>query len=382
MPDNKKHHFVPRFYLKRFSRNGKSISIFNAPSGRVIKLGNLSNQCYKDYFYGKDQIVEKRLSSIEGRASEILDRMFTQPYSASDHINLILYIAIQHGRTNYAISTMNEMMDRFMKYVGKHEFERIGANPEDFEFTFPATSQNAVINAMLGHYALLDLRLKIIRAEPNSFVTSDTPVVFYNQFFENDSFCSNSGLYSKGLQIFFPIDSSTTLLFYDPCVYAVGGRKSDIVLEISQSDIEQINGLQIASADKNVYFEDSEMAISDLASKFTRYRRRQKSNLTIHPGISRSENEYSEILATSIEDLRIGLNLSFIRTLKRARMWKTNLDKQNSRPVMIARNEPFAKAHEEFVERARNGELKTEDSQGWCHGEESVFSFIRHFKAF
>ncbi|HQM83160.1 MAG TPA: DUF4238 domain-containing protein, partial [bacterium] len=69
MPDNKKHHFVPRFYLKLFSENRKSINIFNLSSRKLIKNGCLKDQCYQDYFYGKDNKTEKDLSDIENEVS-------------------------------------------------------------------------------------------------------------------------------------------------------------------------------------------------------------------------------------------------------------------------------------------------------------------------
>jgi hypothetical protein len=45
MPDNKKHHYVPRFYLRIFSKDKNSINIYNKEQEKVF-LGNINNQCY------------------------------------------------------------------------------------------------------------------------------------------------------------------------------------------------------------------------------------------------------------------------------------------------------------------------------------------------
>ena len=66
MPANKKHHYVPRLYLKRFSANAVSINIYNFRLAGAIEGANLKNQCYRDYMYGKGGEHEHRLSILEG----------------------------------------------------------------------------------------------------------------------------------------------------------------------------------------------------------------------------------------------------------------------------------------------------------------------------
>ena len=72
MPQNKKQHYVPQFYLRRYSKDGKSINIWNISNEKKIESANLKNQCYRNYFYGKDKAFEESLSYIEGQAARIL----------------------------------------------------------------------------------------------------------------------------------------------------------------------------------------------------------------------------------------------------------------------------------------------------------------------
>ncbi len=54
MPNNKKHHYVPRFYAIFSGR--KSIHLYNLKSGRTVHYANLSNQCYRDYLLAQEQL--------------------------------------------------------------------------------------------------------------------------------------------------------------------------------------------------------------------------------------------------------------------------------------------------------------------------------------
>lgn len=81
MPSNKKHHFVPRFYLRRFSADGVSINLYNVPSGRSIFRANRKNQAYRDCFYGKELEVEHAIAGLDrGRAAQ--DRRIPVPSAA------------------------------------------------------------------------------------------------------------------------------------------------------------------------------------------------------------------------------------------------------------------------------------------------------------
>lgn len=56
--DNKKHHYVPRFYLKQFSSKPNRINIYNIKQKIFIEDAGLKNQCYKNRFYGADNELE------------------------------------------------------------------------------------------------------------------------------------------------------------------------------------------------------------------------------------------------------------------------------------------------------------------------------------
>jgi hypothetical protein len=105
MPSNKKHHFVPRFYLRRFSADGVSVNLYNIPSRRRIFRANLKNQAYRDYFYGKQLDVEHAIAGLEAEAAGVLRKIdeyqsLPPPFSP-DHVALVTHLVMQQARTEY-----------------------------------------------------------------------------------------------------------------------------------------------------------------------------------------------------------------------------------------------------------------------------------------
>jgi hypothetical protein len=96
--ENKKHHFVPRFYLKRFSSDGKSINLYNLKSSGAILRANLKNQCYRDYFYGRKLDVERALAGVEDEAANLFRQIdhygCLPPPHSPEHVELLLHILI------------------------------------------------------------------------------------------------------------------------------------------------------------------------------------------------------------------------------------------------------------------------------------------------
>jgi len=307
MPNNKKHHYVPRFYLKRFSTNGKSINIWNISKEKCISYGNLKNQCYKDYFYGKELEIEKALGKIEGEAAAIFNLIdqyqFPPPNNSQGYITLILYILIQYGRTTYSADSLDEMTDKLMKHLLKEQAEAEGIEIDRVRIGVENPASYSLGMILLSHPLMLDLGCKVLINKTSvDFVTSDNPVVLYNQLFSFQKHGSNTGLFSKGLQMFLPINSKTILVFYDSQSYSMGSGYSPSVEVRLPRDVYQLNILQMTSAYQNVYFENSELDVKTLFRKAKPFRRTRKSNIEIFP-TEETGDIRKELIASSREDV-------------------------------------------------------------------------------
>jgi hypothetical protein len=227
MADNKRQHFVPQFYLRRFSNDGRRINIFNIQREKTIIGGKLRSQCFRDYLYGKDLSFEKHLGEIEKRAALIIKRIdetgfFPAPKS-EEWADLMLFIVTQYSRTLGAISDLDHLFDSVMKEMVSRSPRLRDFDQSKFTVTMKNSSQ---LSASLGGSTLplaSDLSFKLLHCPiPDAFVVSDNPVVYYNQLLEDNSFISHCGITSKGLLIFFPLSSKRIICFYDDKVYNVG----------------------------------------------------------------------------------------------------------------------------------------------------------------
>jgi len=331
--------------------------------------GGLKNQCYRDYFYGKDLQAEKALSLVEGQMSRILSEVQSgcalPSRKSEDRLTFLIHVLMQHTRTAYSIDAHDEQTDKLMKYLMAPKMQEMNLSPEQIANIKITQEDSArfVLGMAIPHYPLLiDLEWKLLRATgTHEFITSDNPVVYYNQFFSFRKLGSNTGLASKGLQIFFPVSPKHLVLLYDGKVYGVGSRKCDVVDVSDARDIEQLNRLQFVSALENVYFYGKFFPAFQEFRASERYRRSQKSHMQVFPGEETPEHR-KELLMMSRVDVRTELELSFLRVLKPAKEWRRAFQTMNPQPAVVVRNEQLIKDHEDFMDlvdakRYRPGEF-------------------------
>ncbi|MCK5608723.1 DUF4238 domain-containing protein [Candidatus Pacearchaeota archaeon] len=265
MPENKKQHFVPRFYLRNFASDKaqKQINLYSFSSSRLIRQIGLNDQCYKDYFYGKDKRNEKNLSKIEGISRNIITKILNRekmPDGTSlDYIYFLMFILLQIARTTSAESDATKAMEELLKQLlinknpqHKQELEKIKLNATNM----PSLNLGTAIQSL---FLLTDLNYKILENSLNEgFITSDNPAIRYNFLFETlNKHFTHTGFAVKGLMIFLPLSSKYTIIFYDKTSYTVGESGTEYILIDDQTSLDSINALQIATCVNNIYFDDS-----------------------------------------------------------------------------------------------------------------------------
>ncbi len=354
MPNNKKHHYVPRFYLKRFSGNGKSIGLYNLSKKLNIHTANLKKQCYKDYFYGKDQVTENTLSEIERLASTLftaIDKVGeVPPRRTIPRLNLIYYVLIQQARTRHSADVLDEMHDKIIKHSFKEKIESKieNVNLDDFILGIRDVSQYALDLAVRSYPLLLDLRAKLIVNQTSvEFITSDNPVVMYNPFMLFRKYGGNTGYASKGLQIYFPIDPEKIIVLYDSRVYRFGVDNKKVIKIFNKQDVYNLNALQACSCYENIYFRNEKIDTEALHRKVLPYLRTNKANIFAFSE-KNTVYERSEIVITYKEDITINVKLSFVRIRQNAIKWRLAFRKLKQKPVAVIRDERLYDAFDEF----------------------------------
>lgn len=321
MPDNKSNHYVSKFYLRNFSPNQKSVGLYNLKTNFSFGDAPIKGQCCKDYLYGKDGQAEKALDDIETATSNIIKKIISThklpPRFSAEHIALMIFVLIQNARTLNAAAELNAMTDKVVKNLFiRHKKGQI--KQEDLD-RVKVQYDNAVLqrisHAVEVYPLVMDLEIfLLVNNTGRRFITSDNPVVLYNQYLEERDYAGNTGLQSVGLQIYFPLSPKFLLLCYDGSVYSIHPRLSD-------SDIENINGLQFLNAVENVYYH-SEMtdlqSVSDAFKKIHGKRRLRKTN--IYPQIKQQPNNPErELFGIYSDDIKADLQLSFI-TIRQSAM--------------------------------------------------------------
>lgn len=366
MPDNKSHHYVPRFYLRNFSLSGKSVDLYNIDSERLIKNAPIKGQCCRDYFYGKNLEHEKGLSAAEGQVAnlfKIISEQVRLPhYFTAGHLLLCFHIATQGARTEYAADLLNEVVDGMWKEVMKHEPTVTQEMLAQVKFGYDDPALVSIGHAALGFPLLMDLECRVLLAPPSTeFITSDNPVVMYNQFMLWRTDGSNTGLASKGLQIFFPIWPFLTLVMYDRDVYRFGRAKSALVHMASEVDVHELNMLQVIAATKNVYTCTPAANIFKVVQDAAKYRRKKKAVVKAFPQRNEGDRK-SELIATSREDIRTNAMLSFMRIHKHGKTWLKNFRAQRYQQAAVVRDEALVARFNAHVKAVKDGKAFPEDS--------------------
>jgi len=268
--ENKNQHFVPEFYFRFFSKDGKSIRIYN------------SNQASKNYFYSENPTIDKTFSPIEGRFNAVLKKIIESNsflgMTNLDYLEMLRFISFQHNRTEYSKKQAEDFVDKFydnaIKPLMKSNKELMSkVSEKDIDNTkliYPAGFLLGVIYALESNILLTDLApILILNKTDKDFIFSDNPIIFYNLVYRDPSH-PFEGIQSPGLLVFCPISPRHCIFLYDPEYYNVECNKENLLVLKDERDISNINKLQFHKSLLNIYYSDEKETplIEELSKEF------------------------------------------------------------------------------------------------------------------
>jgi hypothetical protein len=271
MPDNKNHHYVPQFYFRLFSTDGRSICALTKKTGKRIETASIGDQASKDWYYGNN-VIEKQLGTAEGLCSPVLASLCRTESPALltelETGRLHFWLAMQRSRTDavrkIAKHTNNQLFRLHIRELAKGKtFPDEAAKAEwlqdlelcELDQTKPHLE--LMVKAMAEAPVLRNLTIFLLRNEtPEPFIFSDAPVVFYNSRHLQVLNSNTLAMDSPGLMIIHPISPTLCLLLIDAEHYTIATGDGNLLHLNSQADIAAINKLQIHSSSKCVYFHD------------------------------------------------------------------------------------------------------------------------------
>lgn len=326
MSKKKNQHYVPKFYLRRFSfeSNENEIGVYNIHQKKFIQRAPLKGQAYKPYFYGKDGLVEDNLSALEGLYAEALRSVNEKGIpekNTIDHNTLLEFIMISLLR-NLMINS--KIVEQFQKMGDIIYGDDDSYNEDKSKFQIP--QEEAVIlnlnHLPYGLELIQDMELKLIKNHTQKpFITSDNPVVKYNQFIEakKHPLQGHTGIASLGLQVLLPIDEKNMLILYDPWVYKVGDKRQLMIDLTNENDIFQINILQFLNCVNNTFFNHNASTdyINQLCQRSINYQRANQVIINKYPSGGSRPN--SDLIVSTTTDIRTKMQLSFIKQTSNAK---------------------------------------------------------------
>ena len=307
---SRQHHYVPRFYLKRFSKDPKCINIYNIRRRLSKRNVSLRHQCSKPNFY-RDQNIEDALSRMEAQAALACNTLTNQ--ESSDMPKAILeFIATQHLRTPAQAKVREAMQRKFLELTTQSDEtsealrETLGIIAPDLMPVYNLLMLDDVVEA------IEDLKFLVLNADVDVFITSDNPVFKYNQYCQGVQNFGTTGAGQTGLQIFLPLSPRHQLVLYDGKVYDYVKSRTP-----NTKDIDMINSLQVVSAEDNLYFSDWNLLerIESLVSSETLH---GADDSTVLEEFNSDEEENESLLHFYTETPNLGMDLSFLQIKRRA----------------------------------------------------------------
>jgi hypothetical protein len=256
MSKPKRHHYVPQFYLRRFSDSGRFIECFVKNNRRMIPKAPIRGQCAINNFYSWNEEVESSLGFVEGRAASIFRTIDQEcslpPRDSFLWTELLTFIALQSSRTQLSGQDSDDLADYYGKLIVQMNPNYEGQDLSNIKIgaRFPAAlPMQAALNSLPY---IEKLGRCLLRNNTNiPFFSSDNPVVFYNSRFSHLHDIGVIGISSHGLQIFYPISPNLTIFLFDPDAYKIPSNTETKFLRAS--DVNQINLLQYMWSGKVIF---------------------------------------------------------------------------------------------------------------------------------
>jgi hypothetical protein len=331
VPNNKKQHFVPQFYLRNFASDldRKQLHLVNI-SRRISVFGaQLRGQSYRDYFYDREGRIESFLTMLESDAAAIVRRLVGGHgyHESLDTLTAISrFLVVQLRRTTSAVQQADDMVDGFVKILFQHQFTE-----EQLAGVRIRLTQGAALNTVLAFLTaplLLDMRVAILSTDGAlRLFASDNPAIFVNPFLATKRGELGTGLAHAGLLVFLPISPGVAVILYDQNIYSIEKDGLNRVRRHRRADIEMLNELQYLSAFENIYFSDRDDAELILEGLARTQKRREKPKVAVRefvetdvPGkfVRAGESEAAtpkrkSIVLSSHRGLDADVRLSFIK---------------------------------------------------------------------
>ena len=257
MAKHKNQHFVPRCYLRPFSKDqiGQAICLFHVRSRKFVQDASVKGQCSRPYLYGNNLILERALQDIETGYARVFHNVSAQSATPGDEnlAQLRDFMILQSSRTEAAITRTQKMWQGTYDMINTEYPDSL---PEMDLSTHNMMLLTLSMSNELKNY-LTDLKICLVRNKTQAhFITSDDPVVFSNMFHAKKLATDRFGFGSTGALFFLPLSPKLLLLCYDGDAYNLSGKSRGTISLTKERDVHACNELQYLNAAHAIYLSD------------------------------------------------------------------------------------------------------------------------------
>ncbi len=255
-------HYVPRFYLKKFTfnRDKDLLYCFDKAEKKNFTV-NISKIGCESYFYDisvdVDQKFEKILSDKERKFSvayhKLIRKRNLKRLSTKERRSIAELVALQELRTKEYREMLRNIVrgtNEALLGKGKLSEELKKQLEEDNTEDSIKSMQIKSIQENISNYGTIISKMNWILLENITHIpywTSDHPINRYNDV--DMSPYGNLGFLSTGIQIFFPLTPRLALAFCDP-------EKFRYLPEFERNDLEGVtfqNSLQVNRSTRHIF---------------------------------------------------------------------------------------------------------------------------------
>lgn len=258
--NNKKYnHYVPKFYLRFFSPNKKSVGVYIFENEKKLLRASLNSVGGYNYLYGQDGSLEEWFRNLERQWNAILKKIIeTRTFDINDeeYTLLLMFVYLSEARSLRKADEINDFINYLMITIwNTNNIKKINYDTTIVKNTIPNLYSINNIRDVLP--VLFDLKFVLILNQTSSqFITSDCIVNIYNQFLIEKGFKRGYGYGSIGIQIFIPISPYCCLCLYDHKIYDAK-VKNDIIIIKNQKEINKMNELFLYNSYKYIFFHEN-----------------------------------------------------------------------------------------------------------------------------
>lgn len=319
----KNHHYIPVFYQKQFSGNGRSIGKYLVKHDKYIESARIKRTGFKEYMYGKDTVIEDALMGIENEVAKVISSInsthILPNYSSYEYHILLIFILIMEARVQKQAVSSNNILDEQMKVQLRMEIEHGKLDIpveslDDVDISYNIPNLISIKGAFENYKIIEDLNCALIISDTDrDFITSDNPVVRYNYMYNVRNYTlRNYGLGNMGFQMFFPISSKCCIYLYDGVLY-----DTDITQD---GNIHLTKGRHVENLNKLFYKNSFDFLL------FNSYRIKEKDikRFTIGLNLNNNKkeivtlgNKESKIIITGFKSVKDFISFPFLRINKK-----------------------------------------------------------------